>query len=245
MVILKQSAFILWLLCGLVPHSALAHADLADLALDVGHGWNAPGATSARGRSEHAFNRELSGRLAEAAEAAGLRVRPINFDGAISSLPERARQAEGSQILLSVHHDSISEQFLLPWDWDGAAQSYTDVKRGFGLFISRRNPALERSLACASRIGESLRRAGFVPSPWHARKHAPADADNGVWYYDNLIVLHQARGPAVLFEAGVIKHREEELALRDPERQAAMVQALVAALRGCPGVRERPAPVSD
>ena len=218
---------------------------MEDIALDVGHTLSTPGATSARGRSEYAFNRELAGRLVAAAEALGMRLRPINFEGDIASLPERARQAEGSRILLSIHHDSISENFLLPWDWNGSAQSYTDVKRGFGLFVSRRNPALERSLACASRIGEALRGAGFVPTPWHARKHPPADAENGVWYYDNLIVLHQARGPAVLFEAGVIKHREEELALRDPEQQAAMAEALIAALRGCPGVRERPVPASD
>jgi N-acetylmuramoyl-L-alanine amidase len=37
-----------------------------------------------------------------------------------------------------------------------------------------------------------MRRAGFAPTPWHGRKHQPADAENGVWYYDNLVVLHKA-----------------------------------------------------
>ena len=37
----------------------------------------------------------------------------------------------------------------------------------------------------------------------------------------------------VLFEAGVIKHREEELALRDPERQARMVDAIATGIAAC------------
>jgi N-acetylmuramoyl-L-alanine amidase len=78
-----------------------------------------------------------------------------------------------------------------------------------------------------------LRRRGFVPSTWHARKHLAADAENGVWYYDNLVVLYRTTLPALLFEAGVIKHREEELELLDPERQAAMADALATGLAAC------------
>ena len=82
-------------------------------------------------------------------------------------------------------------------------------------------------------MGAMLRRAGFVPTPWHARKHVAADAENGVWFYDNLVVLHQATFPAVLFEAGVIKHRDEELALLDPERQSRMAEALATGIAAC------------
>ena len=82
-----------------------------------------------------------------------------------------------------------------------------------------------------------MRRAGFAPSSWHARKHQPADAENGVWYYDNLVVLYRTRLPAVLFEAGVIKHRDEELELRDPERQARMADAVATGIAACLYVR--------
>jgi N-acetylmuramoyl-L-alanine amidase len=78
-----------------------------------------------------------------------------------------------------------------------------------------------------------MRRAGFEPSPWHARKHLPADAENGVWYYDNLVVLYRTTLPAVLFEAGVIKHRDEELELLDPERQARMADAVATGIAAC------------
>jgi N-acetylmuramoyl-L-alanine amidase len=58
-----------------------------------------------------------------------------------------------------------------------------------------------------------------------------------VHYYDNLIVLYRTSLPAVLFEAGVIKHREEELALRDPERQARMADAIATGIAACLYVR--------
>ena len=56
-------------------------------------------------------------------------------------------------------------------------------------------------------------------------------------YYDNLVVLYRTRLPAVLFEAGVIKHRDEELELRDPERQARMADAVATGIAACLYVR--------
>ena len=79
---------------------------------------------------------------------------------------------------------------------------------------------------------------GFVGASHHADSLAGhprpyADVDNAVHYYDNLIVLYRTSLPAVLFEAGVIKHREEELALRDPERQARMADAIATGIAAC------------
>lgn len=220
---------------------APAWAQAPTVAVDVGHGLTDSGAVSARGRSEFAFNRVLAAKLAEALRAHGLGVRPVNFAGDIGSLAERPLQAAGSQFFISIHHDSISQSYLSFWDWDGSEASYTDVKRGFGIFVSARNPDLVTSLRCASSIGAILRRAGFVPSPWHGRKHLAADADNGVWYYDNLVVLYRTSLPAALFEAGVIKHREEELELLDPSRQDRMADALATGIAGCLFVTEKPA----
>jgi N-acetylmuramoyl-L-alanine amidase len=211
------------------------------VAVDVGHTVADPGAWSARGRSEYDFNREFAGRLADALAARSMVVLPVNFSGDIGSLAERPARAAASDFFVSVHHDSIGEEYLATWDWDGLETTHTDLKRGFGLFVSRRNPDLPRSLRCATEMGAALRRAGFEPTPWHARKHLPADADNGVWYYDNLVVLHKATFPAVLFEAGVIKHREEELELRDAARQGRMADAVAAGIAACRAVRGRPA----
>jgi N-acetylmuramoyl-L-alanine amidase len=175
--------------------------------------------------------------VGEHAAPAGTGGQEVNFDGRIESLYARPQAANGSDFFISIHHDSIGEAWLLPWEWEGRAQTYTEVKRGYGIFVSAQNPALATSLRCASTIGAMMRRAGFAPSSWHARKHQPADAENGVWYYDNLVVLYRTRLPAVLFEAGVIKHRDEELELRDPERQARMADAVATGIAACLYVR--------
>ena len=207
------------------------------VAVDVGHTLADPGATSARGRSEFAFNRDFAELLVAALRAYKISVQEINFAGDAGSLAERPEQARGSDFFVSIHHDSISPEFLQFWDWDGEEMSHTTLKRGFGLFVSRRNPDLAGSLHCASAMGAMLRRAGFAPTQWHGRKHQPADADNGVWYYDNLVVLHKATFPAVLFEAGVIKHHDEELELLDGDRQARMADALATGIAACLSVR--------
>ena len=203
------------------------------VAVDVGHGGKDSGAISARGRSEFEFNLDFSRVLAATLRERELAVREVNFDGNIGSLAARPLAAAGSDFFIAIHHDSIGEPWLINWEWNGRPQTYTEVKRGYGIFVSAQNPALATSLRCASTIGAMMRRAGFAPSSWHARKHQPADAENGVWYYDNLVVLYRTRLPAVLFEAGVIKHRDEELELRDPERQARMADAVTTGIAAC------------
>ncbi|MDD2885449.1 MAG: N-acetylmuramoyl-L-alanine amidase [Dechloromonas sp.] len=211
------------------------------VAIDVGHGHRDGGAQSARGRPEFAFNLDFSRQLARQVIQRGIGVQPVNFDGQIASLRARPAAAKGADVFVSIHHDSVSEAYLQPWQWQGQTLTHTTVKRGFGLFVSADNPDLESSLRCASTVGAMLRRAGFVPSEWHARKHLPADAANGVWYYDNLVVLYRTTLPAVLFEAGVIKHQDEEVDLRDPARQARMADAVATGLAACLQVKEKPA----
>lgn len=227
--------FFLALLCLCVGQWSLAA--VPEVAVDVGHGLKDSGAISARGKPEFEFNQLLARRLAQALREHLVRVREINFDGGIGKLAERPAQAAGSNLFISIHHDSIDEKYLQTWLWQGQVNSYTDVKQGFGLFISARNPDVASSLTCAVVMGLMLRRAGFEPSTWHGQSHLAADADNGVWYYDNLVVLHAATMPALLFEAGVIKHRDEELALLDPQRQARMADALATGSAACLSAR--------
>lgn len=203
------------------------------VAIDVGHGLKDSGAISARGRPEFAFNRQFAGVLENALQEHGVVVREVNFAGNIVSLADRPKQAKGSDFFISIHHDSISTPYLQSWDWDGSEASYTEQKRGYGIFVSAQSPDLATSLRCASSIGVMLRRNGFIPSGWHSRKHLAADLTNGVWYYDNLVVLYRTTLPAVLFEAGVIKHREEELELLDPERQVRMADAVATGIAAC------------
>ena len=221
--------------------STAAAAAPPQVAVDVGHTLQDSGAVSARGRSEFAFNRDFAEVLAGTLRQHAIAVREVNFAGTIGSLAARPQAALGSDFFISIHHDSIAEAWLLPWEWQGQQRTHTEVKRGYGIFVSTANPGLATSLRCASAIGALLRRNGFTPSTWHARKHVAADAENGVWYYDNLVVLYRTTLPAILFEAGVIKHRDEEIELLDPERQVRMADAVATGIAACLAVGEKPA----
>jgi N-acetylmuramoyl-L-alanine amidase len=218
----------------LVPAAVRA----AVVAIDVGHFIEEPGATSARGRPELEFNRDLALDIEAAARARGLKTMLIGYDGFMSHLAGRTAAAASADFFLSVHHDSVQPQFLESWEFDQVERPFSDLHSGFSLFVSRKNPALKRSLACASAIGEALRGSGLTPSLYHADpipgENKPfADKKNGVHYYDNLIVLKTARTPAVLLEAGVILNRDEEMRMRSQEVQKRIANAVGLGLERC------------
>lgn len=216
------------------------------VAVDVGHYLDKPGAISAHGITEFEYNHALAAVIAARLADAGTPVRLIGHRGEMADLRARAHEAEaaGAGFFLSVHHDSVKEQYLQPWVWQGRALRHAEGFAGFSLFVSRLNPRLDESLACASAIGAALRRAGLpvathhgvssegVARPW-------ADETNGVYFYDNLVVLKTATVPAVLLEAGVIINREEERALATPERRALTAGAVLDGLQRC-GVAAAP-----
>ncbi len=207
----------------------------AVVAVDVGHTVDAPGATSARGRSELSFNLELAAHLVDALQARGLHVVLVNGDGRIESLQARpaVAAAAAAGLFISIHHDSVSAHELLPWRWGGNEQFYNDRWAGHSLFVSRHNPDTAHSVLCARTMGAALQRAGFTPTHKNGRRRAYADHAHAVHYYDNLAVLRHATMPAVLFEAGVIRHRAEELLLADPAYQARMADALATGIAAC------------
>ena len=119
------------------------------VAIDVGHYLAKPGATSAYGVPEFEYNQSLAAVIAARLEADGVPVRLIGFRGEMEDLYARAPQAEeaGAQFLLSIHHDSVKAEFQQPWVWRGQEQLYSDYASGFSLFVSRKNPRLDQSLA--------------------------------------------------------------------------------------------------
>ena len=221
--------FVVWPL--LAPLPALARAPV--VAVDVGHTLAASGATSARGRSEFEFNRALAREVAAALIHLGIAAHLVNDDGRIASLRDRPKAVPNADFFLSIHHDSVSEHELKPWVWQGEARDYNDEFAGHSLFVSHDNPAPAASLTCASAIGARLQRGGFVPTHKNARRRAYADATHAVHWYDNLVVLYRTPLPAVLFEAGVIKNREEELLLRDRARQRRMAAEIATGVAAC------------
>lgn len=208
------------------------------IALDIGHSSASPGAVSARGRGEFYFNRDLAVHLAAALADKRFEVRVINLDGAETGLETRTAKALGADLFLSVHHDSAQPQYLSAWTFKDERHHYSDRFAGFSLFVSRRNPDPARSLACASAVGSALRQNGFAVSLHHAEpiegENRPlADAVNGVYYYDDLVVLRSATQPAILLEAGVIVNRDEEALLSRIDVQQSMSRAVTQGLAQC------------
>jgi N-acetylmuramoyl-L-alanine amidase len=218
------------------------------VALDVGHDRARGGALSARGVPEFAFNLMLARTVLAMLRAAGFsRAFLIGEDGAPRALRDRSAAAErgGARVLLSLHHDSVQPRYLEPWTFEGREREHTTHARGFSLFVSGANRFFAASSALARRIGAALRAAGLRPSAHHAEpivgEHRPAiDAALGVYRFDELAVLRTAAMPAVLLEAGVIKHRDEELLVAGEAFQADVARALRRALEqacadGLPG----------
>ncbi|MGR8940919.1 MAG: N-acetylmuramoyl-L-alanine amidase [Gammaproteobacteria bacterium] len=215
---------ILILLLWLIATSAAG----VDIALDVGHSKRHPGAISASGVPEWELNRRLALDIAARLVKSPHSFRLIGADGSMDVLTERTAAARSDMLFISLHHDAV-----LP-EWQAHAERYS----GFSLFVSRKNPRLEESLACARHIGDRLRMAGFQPSHYHAvpvkGENRPfADAFRGVHYYDGLAVLRTAQQPAVLIEAGVVVNPRDEINVTSKEGRGRVADALVLAMTDC------------
>ena len=226
-------------LTGMVIAGGAAHAacDRQDfvLAIDVGHSIRDPGAISARGVPEYSYNKNLAHRLVNAATAAGFdKAFLINPADQVLGLQERARIArkKGADLLLSIHHDSMRASLLKRWHFQGAALRYGDQYHGHSIFYSERNDDPDDSREFAILIGEKMRERGLTPTLHHdgvGKRHL-VNRTLGIYRYDPLILLHSASMPAVLFEAGIILNRDEELALRQGAYQDKLIEGLISAV---------------
>ncbi len=210
--------------CFFGPSAAAA----VEVAVDVGHYYAKPGVISVTGIPEFEYNKALALKVREQLEAAGVRVRMIGERGDYADLYERTRAARGVDLFVSIHHDSVQEQYL----------PIADKFSGFSLFVSRINPQVAKSVVCASAIGAQMRKAGFTRSLYHAdpvlgESRPFADEANGVHYFDNLAVAKSATMPALLFEAGVLVNRTEEAMLARPETKAMMANAIAQGVLQC------------
>jgi N-acetylmuramoyl-L-alanine amidase len=201
----------LLVLAALVPGLAAAEP-ACKVAVDIGHHRAAPGAISARGVPEWSFNAALAGEVAEALRRHGVPTVLLNPAGDPIDLKQRPADAEaaGANLMVSIHHDSVQDQYL----------PFADRFSGYGLFVSAKNPEFQRSQAAADAIGDRLLAIGLTPSLHHAEpipgENRPLlDERRGIYRYDDLIVLKYATIPALLIEAGVIVNRRDEEMLAD------------------------------
>lgn len=217
------------------PPAAAAGATCR-VAVDVGHDHLRPGAMSARGVPERAFNEALATRIHRALGRAGIPAFLVAGPGDPLEPVERARRAADGRasLLVSVHHDSVQPRYLKPWIVDGKPRAYSDDFHGFSLFVCGTTPARRASVDAATAIADGLRRAGLSPTLHHAEaipgEDRPLlDAARGLYRRDDLAILNHATMAAVLVEAAVIVNRDDERRAASAEYQEVVARAVVAA----------------
>lgn len=236
---LAMLAFLLTLCSAWPPaaHAACAREGFP-VAVDIGHTPEDPGAVSARGIPEFAFNMALGRDVVAALQEAGFAARPIVVSGrGREQLSRRvaAANAMPPALLVSVHHDSVQERYLEEWRFGGMPRRFSDRFQGFSIFVSRASPHFAESLAFARALGGQLTAAGLRPSSHHAENipgenREVLDAELGVFEFRNLRVLKETEAPSLLLEAGIIVNRGEELELASPARRRLTAQAVAAAV---------------
>ena len=220
----------------LISSPALAKTSACLIAIDAGHTYQKPGATSARGVPEMQFNMALAKKFQASLKKNHIRSFLTNPDGRIEHLiyrPWNAAKA-GATLFISIHHDSTEPQLQSTWNWHGQEEKYCDRFCGYGLFVSTENPHFDESLRAAQVAGDKLLSEGLVPALYHAdpvlgENRPLLDKTRGIYQFDELVVLMYASMPAILVEAGVIVNRDEELKVSTPAYQNKIVAALTAA----------------
>jgi N-acetylmuramoyl-L-alanine amidase len=210
------------------------------VVLDVGHTAGVPGADSARGVPEYTFNLELADTIKQALVTAGFSktVRLITARAPWAGLLARAAHANElrADLFIAIHHDSVPDNLIEKWEYNGEKHLFSDRFRGYSIFISDVNADRKGSLAFGHLLGRELRARGMDYTPHYTlplmgrHRHQLVDAEAGVYRYDQLIVLRNTLMPAVLLEAGSIVNRKEELEMATPERRSLISAAVVAAV---------------
>ncbi len=207
------------------------------VALDIGHTRAQPGVISATGVPEFEFNRRIVQLVKEKlAESKVVQAVVINPEGGPITLTERARRAAlaGAALFVAVHHDSVNDKYLESQEVSGKKRFFSDRFEGYGVFISKKNPAFDKSLAFARLAGAELEKN--LPFATHhneairGENRPILDSERGIYEYDDLIVLKAALMPAALVECGVIVNREQDLLLRQPAMQQIIAAAIAAGI---------------
>ena len=174
--------------------------------LDVGHTLAVPGAISARGVPEYMFNLQLAETMQQALIAAGFdkTVRLITATAPWPGLRERAARANGmhADLFIAIHHDSVPDELLETWQYEGKENHFSDRFSGYAIFVSNDNADRAGSLAFGRFLGKELESRGLHYTPHYTlplmgrHRHELLDADAGVYRYDQL------HGPAGDAHAG-------------------------------------------
>jgi N-acetylmuramoyl-L-alanine amidase len=242
------------------PASAAAEAKIAPskcdrgkfrIILDVGHTAESYGAMSARNVPEFEYNLNLGKRIEERLRADGFgeTFLMVTEGKARPSLMTRVARANkrGTDLFLSIHHDSVPEIYAERWDFGGKKSTFNDLFGGYSVFVSQRNPRYSESLRFARLLGNQMSGQELIFArqydQWFMGKYQRPllDSDAGVYRYDELIVLRMTTMPAVLLESGSIINRDEELVMASDEHKNKVATAVTSAVTEFCGTRG-PAP---
>ena len=211
------------------------------IVVDVGHTAESEGAISARNVSEFVFNLRLARQVEVKLKAAGFsETRLLVTEGkARRSLFKRVDAASNlsADLLLSIHHDSVPDKFLEPWEFEGKKSHFSDRFSGHSVFVSRDNADFKTSLAFAELVAKEMKTQGLEYARQYSQpimghyQHPLLNKETGVYSYDKLIVLKSTRMPAVLLEAGSIINRDEELKMGSDERRDTISSGVAAAAK--------------
>lgn len=201
--------------------------------IDIGHTPKTQGVISSQGVAEYKYNKNIAEFLFMALQNKGINTVIINAQGKEITLKQRAALVnnEHGSLLISIHHDSVQPRYLSSWSYDGHDYSYSDRFSGYSVFLSTKNKQYIKSVRLAQLLGMLMRHWEFSPSYHHAEmiqgeSRMLLDSYNGIYRYDDLVLLKSVNVPAVLLECGVIVNRQEEGELQKEEVQRRIVNAI-------------------
>src|SRR5215475_10497266 len=127
------------------------------VVVDVGHTANVPGAMSARGIPEYAFNLQLAREIKQALVDAGFEqtVLLITATAPRRGLVERANSMHAN-LFIAIHHDSVPDNLKHSWDYGGQKNEFNHNYPGYAIFISNENADPAGSLRFGHLLGREL-----------------------------------------------------------------------------------------
>jgi N-acetylmuramoyl-L-alanine amidase len=171
------------------------------VVVDVGHTADVPGAMSARGIPEYAFNLQLAREIKQALIDAGFEqtVLLITTTAPRLGLVERAARANSmhANLFIAIHHDSVPDNLKHNWDYGGQKNEFNDDYPGYAIFISNENADPAGSLRFGHLLGRELERRSLYYTPHYTlalmghHRRILLDSEAGVYRYDQLVVLRR------------------------------------------------------
>lgn len=206
----------------------------SSIIIDPGHSERSPGTIGCSGTKEYIYNGILAENVRKKLSVNGITVFVTTDKMKSCSLKDRAAFAKGHDLLISIHHDSVQPQFVR---YNAQTKGWCSNKaRGFSLFVSSKNQDYEQSLKYATRLANALIKRGLRPTLHHAE---PIVGENrillskelGIYKYDDLIVMKEAKSPAILLEAAVIVNPDDEKMAITPEYRNLIADAILEAIK--------------